>query len=93
MKIRALQTAQINLPQVGQPYDPNHRGGVLLVNGPTLSDDGTVLVPGQTVEVPDDFVVNRDVWEVVTPPAKGGVRWFSAKGEKTDEQKPAAAGA
>jgi hypothetical protein len=34
-----------------------------------INDDGTPGSPGEVVEVPDDFKVNPEVFEVLTPPA------------------------
>lgn len=59
MKLRALQDAIIHTPQ-----------GIRLIQGPEVSIDGARIKDGQEVEVADDFVVNREVWEVLAPKPK-----------------------
>jgi len=64
MKLRALQNCTVNLPGIG----------LVFVTGPETGASGEV-VPGKVVEVPDDFVIHPDVFEIVTPPAGGKPRW------------------
>lgn len=44
-------------------------------NGPTLNIEGVTIKPGDVFDVPDDFVVNRNVLRVITPPPGGLVRY------------------
>lgn len=60
MKLRAKQDAQI--PTAAGPR---------FVKGPQVSANDEQLEPGEVVDVPDSFVVNPQVWEVLTPPAGG----------------------
>ncbi len=53
MKLRAKQATQITGPK-----------GVQFVEGPDITETG-VQIDGQIVDVPDGYVVNPDVWEVV----------------------------
>ena len=60
MKLQAKQETAINTPK-----------GLRYVKGPQVSDHDELLDVGEAVEVPDDFVVNPQVWDVITPPAGG----------------------
>jgi hypothetical protein len=60
MKLRAKQDTSILTP-LGNKW----------VAGPQVSDDDKQLSQGEEVLVDDDFVVNPQVWDVVTPPAGG----------------------
>jgi hypothetical protein len=61
MRLRAKQSTQINLPGIGLAF----------VRGPETNDNPQDLEPGQIVTVPDDFVVNERVWEVLYEPENG----------------------
>lgn len=67
MHLRALKTTQI-VVRTGhqQGVVLTTETGMLLVQGPMDQEDGTSQ-PGQVVVVEEGFVVNPDVWEVVTP--------------------------
>lgn len=43
--------------------------------GPEVSEKDEELSEGEVFEVPDDFVVNPDVFEVLKPPANGDVSY------------------
>jgi len=58
MKVRAKQSTQINT-----------KAGLLYVKGPEMSDKDEVLSLGEVVEVPDDYPINIEVWDIVEPPA------------------------
>lgn len=58
MKLHALQSAQINLPGKG----------LLMIRGPEYNDRDELLQEGEQIEVPDDFVVNTDVFRIVDGP-------------------------
>lgn len=75
MKLRALTSSQVTRPlppgYVHQPLTPRLDNILVYVKGPEYNDNGDKLAEGETVEVPDDYVVNPDVWEVLVPPANG----------------------
>lgn len=62
-KLRAKQNVQIQTPQ-----------GPVFVNGPEVSVNDELLSEGQVIEVPDDFVVNEAVFEVLDGPKPAGKR-------------------
>ena len=75
MKLRALTSSSVTLPlppgYIHPPNAPKLDNLLVFVKGPEYSDNGDKLAEGETVEVPDDFVVHPEVWEVVVPPANG----------------------
>ena len=66
MKLRCLQSTYVN----GTYY-----------KGPEFADDSKPISAADELDVPDDFVVNPEVFEVVTPPAGGRkvIRWVELK--------------
>lgn len=68
MKVRALQDTYV-LSQ--------HR------SGPQLDDLDNQTADGEIFDVPDDLVLNTEVFEVIEPPADGReVKWFDPAGQQ-----------
>lgn len=60
MKIRAKQNTQIQTDK-----------GPVFVSGPILDENDVQLGEGQVIDVPDDFLVNTDIFEFVRVEGEG----------------------
>lgn len=64
MKVRCLQSTWIN---------------TTFRAGPEFNDKDEKIADGEVFDVPDNFEVNPEVLEVVTPPSSGKVRYASRR--------------
>lgn len=78
MKVRCLQSCYV---------DGSFR------KGPELNDNAEVISPGEVFDVADTFVVNRNVLEVVVPPAggKAAIKWAKLPEDEDEPAPPAGA--
>lgn len=65
MKLRALQDTIFIGPK-----------GPVYITGNAFNDKEELIGIGQEIEVPDDFVVNPQVWTLLEPPASGKVQVY-----------------
>lgn len=67
MRVRALKDCQV----------PDAQGrGATYRRGPEYNLHGLVTGPAEEFDVADDLAINREVLEVIVPPASGKVRYL-----------------